>query len=99
MGNLSEGAIADVSALRVENGNFGFTDMVNRRLDGKQKLICELTIKDGKIVYDLNGISAEFARTAPPGPHDAEAYRWTTFLRSATAVVHTNEHGSAPLSR
>ena len=78
LGNLSEGAIADVAVLRVENGKFGFTDMVNRRLDGKQKLICELTIKDGKIVYDLNGISAELW-TAPPGPHDAEAYRWTTF--------------------
>jgi dihydroorotase len=78
LGNLSQGAIADVTVLRVENGNFGFTDMVNKRLDGKQKLICELTIKDGKIVYDLNGISANLW-TAPPGPHDAEAYRWTTF--------------------
>src|SRR6204780_1478668 len=78
LGNLSQGAIADVTVLRVEDGKFGFTDMVNRRLDGKQKLICELTIKDGKIVYDLNGISAELW-TASPGPHDAEAYRWTTF--------------------
>jgi len=78
LGNLSEGAIADVAVLRVENGKFGFTDMVNRRLDGKQKLICELTIKGGKIVYDLNGISAQLW-TAPPGPNDAEAYRWTTF--------------------
>jgi dihydroorotase len=78
LGNLSEGAIADVAVLRVESGNFGFTDMVNTRLDGKQKLICELTIKDGKIVYDLNGISADLW-TAPPSPHAAEAYRWTTF--------------------
>jgi dihydroorotase len=78
LGNLSEGAIADVAVLRLESGHFGFTDMVNKRLDGKQKLICELTIKDGKIVYDLNGISADLW-TAPPGPHDAEAYRWTTF--------------------
>jgi dihydroorotase len=78
LGNLSEGAVADVAVLRVESGNFGFTDMVNTRLDGKQKLICELTIKDGKIVYDLNGISADLW-TAPPGPHAAEAYRWTTF--------------------
>jgi dihydroorotase len=78
LGNLSEGAIADVAVLRVESGNFGFTDMVNTRLDGKQKLICELTIKDGKIVYDLNGISADLW-TEPPSPHAAEAYRWTTF--------------------
>src|SRR3984957_6898268 len=88
LGNLSEGAIADVAVLRVENGNFGFTDMVNRRLDGKQKLICELTIKDGKIVYDLNGISADLW-TAPPGPHDAEAYRWTTFAPRPPASTPT----------
>ena len=58
--------------------------MVNRRLDGKQKLICELTIKDGKIVYDLNGISADLW-TAPAGPHDAEARKWTTFAPSHSA--------------
>ncbi len=38
LGNLSEGSIADVAVLRVETGSFGFTDMVNRRFDGKQKL-------------------------------------------------------------
>ena len=70
--------------LRVENGSFGFTDMVNRRFDGKQKLLCELTIKDGKIVYDLNGISADLW-TAPAGPHDADARKWTTFAPSHSA--------------
>jgi dihydroorotase len=78
LGNLSEGSIADVTVLRVEQGSFGFTDMANTRLDGSQKLLCELTIKDGKIVYDLNGISTDLWN-APPGPHAAEAYRWTTF--------------------
>jgi hypothetical protein len=81
LGNLSEGSIADVAVLRLETGSFGFTDMLNRRFDGKQKLLCELTIKDGKIVYDLNGMSAELW-TAPAGPHDAEAYKWTTFAPS-----------------
>jgi dihydroorotase len=85
LGNLSEGAIADVAILRVEKGNYGFTDMVNRRFDGKEKLLCELTIKDGKIVYDLNGISA-IPWNAPPGPHDAEAGKWTTF-----GVPHAHE--------
>jgi dihydroorotase len=81
LGNLSEGSIADVTVLRVENGNFGFTDMVNRRFDGKQKLLCELTIKDGRIVYDLNGMSADLW-TAKPDPHAAEARKWTTFAPS-----------------
>jgi len=81
LGNLSEGSIADVTVLRVENGNFGFTDMVNRRFDGKQKLLCELTIKDGRIVYDLNGMSADLW-TAKPDAHAAEARKWTTFAPS-----------------
>jgi len=78
LGNLSEGSIADVALLRIEKGKFGFTDMVNTRVDGTEKLICELTIKDGKIVYDLNGISADLWN-APPNPHASEASRWTTF--------------------
>jgi dihydroorotase len=51
---------------------------VNTRVDGTEKLICELTIKDGKIVYDLNGISADLWN-APPNPHASEASRWTIF--------------------
>jgi dihydroorotase len=58
LGNLSVGSVADVAVLRLENGRFGFTDMVDSRVQGKQKLTCELTLKDGKVVYDLNGISA-----------------------------------------
>ena len=85
LGNLSEGSIADVAVLRVENGSFGFTDMLDKRLNGKQKLLCELTIKVGKIVYDLNGISADLWN-APPGPHDAEASKWTSFAPSGLTI-------------
>jgi dihydroorotase len=62
----------------MEKGNFGFTDMVNTRLDGTEKLLCELTIKDGKIVYNLNGLGTDLWNE-PPSPHADEAYRWTTF--------------------
>jgi dihydroorotase len=82
LGNLSAGSIADIAVLRVETGKFGFTDMINKRFDGTQKLLCELTIKDGKIVYDLNGISTDLWN-APPSPNDAEARRWTTFAPSS----------------
>jgi dihydroorotase len=68
LGNLSAGSVADVAALRLQSGKFGFTDMLNTRFDGTERLICELTIKDGKIVYDLNGISADLWNQ-PPGPH------------------------------
>jgi len=82
LGNLAEGSIADVVVLRVEEGSFGFTDMVNTKLTGTKKLICELTIKDGKIVYDLDGISAD-PWDAAPQANAGKASRWTTFAPHA----------------
>lgn len=65
LGNLSVGASADVAVLRVENGHFGFTDMYGARMDGTQKFVCELTLRDGKVVYDLNGITRPLWTTLP----------------------------------
>ena len=91
LGNLSQGAIADVAVLRVETGTFGFTDMINKRLDGNKKLLCELTIKDGKIVYDLNGISADLWN-GPASPHDTKASKWTTFATREHEVPKEMPH-------
>ena len=65
LGHLSVGAIADVAVLRLEKGRFGLTDMNGARMDSTQRLMCELTVKDGKIVYDLNGISRPNWKTLP----------------------------------
>src|SRR2546427_8373181 len=46
-------------SLRLEHGDFGFVDINGARLRGHQKLICELTVRDGRVVYDLNGITRE----------------------------------------
>jgi dihydroorotase len=58
LGNLSEGAVADIAVLSLQNGKFGFVDAGGYRLDGNKKLEAELTIRAGKIVWDLNGLSA-----------------------------------------
>lgn len=65
LGNLSVGSIADVAVLRVLHGKFGYTDTYGARLDGASKLECEMTVKDGKVVYDLNGISRPEWKTLP----------------------------------
>lgn len=57
LGHLSVGAPADIAVLRVEKGNFGYVDMYGARLRGAQRLTCEMTIRDGLMVYDQNGIS------------------------------------------
>jgi dihydroorotase len=67
LGNLSVGSPADVTVLRVEKGVFGFTDMYGARMDGKQRLAAELTLRNGKVVYDLNGISRPEWTTLPKG--------------------------------
>lgn len=59
LGNLSVGAPADITVLRVENGKFGFVDMNGARMDGNRKFVCELTVRDGRVLYDLNGITRE----------------------------------------
>jgi dihydroorotase len=79
LGNLSVGSVADVAVLSVQKGRFGFTDMVNTKVEGNQKLVAELTIKDGKIVYDLNGLEA-LAWDAPQGDISQDA-RWTSWPR------------------
>jgi dihydroorotase len=66
LGNLSVGSPADVSVLRLESGHFGFTDMYGARMNGNRKLTCELTVHNGKVVYDLNGISRPEWTTLPP---------------------------------
>ncbi len=57
LGNLSEGSPADVAVFNLRQGDFGFWDRKGKKLMGKQKFECEMTIRDGEIVYDLNGIA------------------------------------------
>jgi len=76
LGHLSVGALADVTVLRVERGRFGLVDMNGARLDSDRRLMCELTVRDGKVVYDLNGISRPDWRTLPPDYGQVGDARW-----------------------
>jgi dihydroorotase len=76
LGNLSVGSPGDVVALRVEHGNFGFTDMYGARMNGDRKFVCELTIRDGRIVYDLNGISRPEWDKLPANYKEVGDPRW-----------------------
>jgi dihydroorotase len=59
LGTLSQGAVADVVILNVRKGSFGFIDTRGNRLDGDKKLEAEMTIREGKIVWDMNGLAAD----------------------------------------
>jgi len=55
LGNLSVGAPADVAILGIRKGDFGFFDYTGYKVKGDQRLECEVTVRDGQIVYNLNG--------------------------------------------
>jgi len=58
LGNLSAGNDADIAVISVRRGNFGFVDAKNQRLPGDRRLEAEMTIRAGRVVWDLNGMAA-----------------------------------------
>ncbi len=77
LGQISVGSIADIAVLSLEHGNFRYVDGGGEYINAHDKLVCQLTLKDGKFVYDLNG------RTADPWDQPAseavkQAGRWTS---------------------
>ncbi len=63
LGNLDVGAVADVAVLRVEKRAFGLVDSAGARKAADQRIVCELTVRAGKVVWDLNGIAADDWKT------------------------------------
>jgi dihydroorotase len=58
LGQIAAGSEADLAVFRLDGGTFGFADVVGGRIEGKQRLGCEMTLRAGKIVYDLNARAA-----------------------------------------
>ena len=57
LGHLTIGAEADLAAFALHEGDFAFVDSGRARMGGRQKLECELTLRAGQVVWDLNGRS------------------------------------------
>jgi dihydroorotase len=66
LGHLTEGAVADVAVIRLRTGTFGFVDVNGARMNGSRKLEAELTIRAGKVVWDLNGITRDDWKSLDP---------------------------------
>jgi dihydroorotase len=98
LGTLSVGAGADVAVLRLERGKFGFTDMYGARMDGTQKLVCELTVRDGKVIYDLNGLSRPDWKSLPPNYLTTGNPRWDGIAGSSGSTAPATT-GTGPTNR
>jgi dihydroorotase len=59
LGQLSVGSDADIALLSLEKGKFGFVDSLGGKLTGDQKLVCQMTVRNGLIVWDLNGLARD----------------------------------------
>lgn len=59
LGNLSVGSVADIAVLSINTGKFGFVDSGNNKITGDRKFEAELTVRAGRIIWDLNGLSAK----------------------------------------
>lgn len=57
LGTLKEGMCADIALFRLEEGQFGLFDYKGIKINANKKLICEMTVRNGKIVYDLDGLA------------------------------------------
>lgn len=58
LGQIGVGSEADIAVFRLDKGKFGFADVVGGRIEGDQRLGCEMTVRAGKIVFDLNSRAA-----------------------------------------
>jgi dihydroorotase len=66
LGKLREGGTANVALFTVERGTFGLVDDHDRRLQAKARLTCVMTIRNGNVVWDLNGLSIrEWTQAGP----------------------------------
>jgi len=69
LGMLSEGAIADLAVLELRRGRFGFLDSGHGKLIGDKKLFCVLTLRNGEVVWDAEGLTQPEWKNAS-GPYD-----------------------------
>jgi dihydroorotase len=66
LGSLNEGGVADIAVLEVQEGKFGFLDSGHTRLDGTRRFHCLVTVRNGVIVWDSDGLSIPDAARAGP---------------------------------
>ena len=66
LGHLSIGAEADIAVLKQHEGEFGYVDCGQARMNGDRKLSCQMTLRAGEIVYDVNGRAVPAWEDAPP---------------------------------
>ncbi len=66
LGHLTVGAVADIAALRVQDGDFNYADAFGGRFAGKQRLSAEVTLRAGRVVWNANSRGGQDWRKLSP---------------------------------
>jgi len=66
LGTLNEGSVADIAVFEIQQGKFGFVYSDRTRLDATRRFRCLLTVRNGVIVWDSEGLSVPDTSKAGP---------------------------------
>lgn len=68
LGNLGQTQPADIAILNIVEGEFGLVDngTANRVYKADKRIVCEMTVKNGQVVWDKNGLSRDDWSASPP---------------------------------
>jgi dihydroorotase len=66
LGHLTTGAVADVAVFKVQDGDFSYADAYGARVKGRQRLLCELTLRAGRVAWNFNSRGGKDYRQLSP---------------------------------
>ena len=66
LATLREGGLADIAVIEMETGRFGFLDDGESRLQGNRRLRAVLTIRNGQVAWDSEGLTrTDWSKAGP----------------------------------
>lgn len=66
LGSLEEGGVADIAVLETRAGRFGLLDSGHQKHIANQEVRCVMTVRNGAVVWDSEGLSVTHWRDAGP---------------------------------
>jgi dihydroorotase len=66
LGHLSVGSGADIAVWNILRGQFGYGDAAGGRIPATERIVCEMTIHNGELVWDWNARASQDYKKLPP---------------------------------
>jgi dihydroorotase len=66
LGHLSVGSAADIAVWNLLHGQFGYGDASGGRIPATERIVCEMTIRNGEIAWDWNARASQDYKKLPP---------------------------------